>query len=242
MSFSAWVSSSRFMRSARLMLGTTRPRGVAAAMPRFTSPCSTISSVASSKLELISGLRAIARQAALANTSSGETRRPENSRRCLRISISSMVPVTSTSVNAVACGTFRDDGHRAEHLAADPLQRHAPVAGERPPALRCRDDVLRGDRAARTGTRHPGQVDPEVACDASHRRLRQRRTAALHLGLGTPRLRQSFTRRAGRQRRGRGDVVGVPGDRRRGVVGLVHLVGGGHRDRHGAGGPPRPPA
>ena len=55
------------------MFGTSRPRGVAAAMPRSTKCLKTISPEAASKVALTSGVRRAARHIAFATTNSGET-------------------------------------------------------------------------------------------------------------------------------------------------------------------------
>ena len=105
----AWASSSSDSRSASLMLGTMSPRGVAAAMPRFTPPLSTISWAASSQDELSSGLRFSAISTALATISSGEILTSAKSRRALIVLTSSIVAVTSASTHTVTCGAVNAD-------------------------------------------------------------------------------------------------------------------------------------
>ena len=84
------------------MFGTIRPRGVAAAMPKFTKLCTMISSAV--KVELTIGLRRIAQIIALAMIRSGVTLTPAKSVETLRRLTYSIVRVASTSTKMLTCG------------------------------------------------------------------------------------------------------------------------------------------
>ena len=100
----ASASSMSVIRSAPFTFGTTRPRSVAAAMPRFTWPKRTISWASSSQREFTSGVRPAAMQSAFATTVSGVTRCPANARSSRMPRSSSIVAVTSIVRNSVTCG------------------------------------------------------------------------------------------------------------------------------------------
>ena len=93
--------------SASLMFGTIRPRGVAAATPKFTKLCTMISS--SVQVELTVGLRRTAQIMALAIISSGVTLTPAKSVEALRRFTYSMVLVASTSTKMLTCGAVKAD-------------------------------------------------------------------------------------------------------------------------------------
>ena len=81
--------------------GTMSPRGVAAAMPRFTCSWWTIWPVSSSQLALTTGVRRMARVTALHHTVSGETRSPRKARSARSRATRSIVGVTSQVRKAV---------------------------------------------------------------------------------------------------------------------------------------------
>ena len=171
---------------------------MAAAMPRLTSRLYTTSWAASSHHELISGVRRIARQTALATTSSGETLTSRKSRCALSFSTSFMVRVTSTVTHSVTCGAVKAESTMAcAIILRTPLigSRGLPLAGcqrsSRPvtPVVDTggrtaggRLDVVAGDRAVRAGRgqRARGRRrGPWPACGpaASPARVRRRRAA-----------------------------------------------------------------
>ena len=119
-------SSGSDSASAPLMLGTTRPRGVAAAIPRLTPDLNTTSPAASSQVALISSVRRIARQTALATTSSGDTLTSRKSRCALSFSTSFIVLVTSTVIHSVTCGAVN-----AESTIACAIIFRTPLIGSR---------------------------------------------------------------------------------------------------------------
>ena len=99
-------ASSRRLRScASLMFGTTRPRGVAAANPKFTKWCTMIS--VSVHVELTVGLRRTAHIIALVMMSNGETLMPAKSGLAFRRLTNSMVRVASTSTKTLTCGAVK---------------------------------------------------------------------------------------------------------------------------------------
>src|SRR3712207_3694192 len=106
-SASAPASSASDSRPASLTLGTTSPRGVAAAMPRLTCPWTTISCAASSQELLTIGCLAAASSSALATNTSGLTLTPANSGRAAIRDRSLTIRVTSTVRNSVTCGAVK---------------------------------------------------------------------------------------------------------------------------------------
>ena len=92
-----------------MMFGTTSPRGVAVAIPRFTECLITISPAASSQAELSSGVRASARQTARAMIASGVILTSANSRRLRSRSSRAMVAETSQVSHSLTCGAVNAD-------------------------------------------------------------------------------------------------------------------------------------
>ena len=85
------------MSCASLMFGTMSPRGVAAAMPRFTKWWTMISR--SVQAEFTERFRRTAQMTAFATMSSGETLTPANVGEALSRLTNSIVWVASTSTN-----------------------------------------------------------------------------------------------------------------------------------------------
>ena len=112
--------------SAPLMLGTSSPRGVAAAMPRLTCGCRTISWADWSQLALASPCRRSTRQKALATSSSGVTLTSAKARSRLSRSTSSIIAVTSAVTNSVTCGAVK-----AEATIASAVALRTPLIGTR---------------------------------------------------------------------------------------------------------------
>ena len=99
-----WASSRNVRSCAFLMFGTTSPRGVAAAKPKFTKWCTMIS--VSVHVEFTVGLRRTAHIIAFAMTSSGETLMPAKSGLALSRATNSIVRVASTSTKTLTCGAL----------------------------------------------------------------------------------------------------------------------------------------
>ena len=104
------------------MFGTIRPRGVAAAMPRFMKCLTWISAVSvpsalSTQVALTLGLRAAAQMTAFARISSGETLMPSKSRDTFSRLTNSMVRLASTSTKMLTCGAEKADSTMAFAVA-----------------------------------------------------------------------------------------------------------------------------
>ena len=217
----ASASSRSDSRPASLMFGTIRPRSVAAAMPRLTYSLTTISFVDADQVELTIGCRAIAIIAALATSSSGETRTSRHSGMALSRSSAFIVRVTSTVRNSVTCGAVN-----ALATMFSAVSLRTPLIGMRcsrsGPKRRGRRAATplawagpRRRRAACTSSRviepcgpvpdEREQVDAEVLGQLADRRLGQRDTGAgrCRRRCGRDRSR-GRCRRWRRRRRGRG--------------------------------------
>ena len=86
------------------MFGTMSPRGVSAAMPRFTLRRTMTSFAAASKLELMPGKCRAASHTASAMIVSGERRTPARFGCCFSDATSSIVRVASTRTHTAARG------------------------------------------------------------------------------------------------------------------------------------------
>ena len=181
---SASASSRSVSRSACLTFGTSRPRGVAAAIPRWTACFTTMSPASPSQVALICGCRRTARSNDFATSSSGETFTPRKSGSDRNRSTSFIERDTSTCTHSVTCGAVK-----ALATTAAAVARRTPRTGIRvSPA--CRDgawdgasdgrpvggllDVRPGDDAAGTSRRDLAEVDAEDAGQSADRRLGQR--------------------------------------------------------------------
>ena len=111
----ACANSSIDILSASLMFGTISPRGVAAAIPKFTKLCTMISS--SVQVELTIGFRRTAQIMALAIINSGVTFTPAKSVDAFRRFTYSMVRVASTSTKMLTCGAVNADETMALAMA-----------------------------------------------------------------------------------------------------------------------------
>ena len=118
-SASAPVNSRRVRSCASLMLGTTRPRGPATAMPRCTYRFVTTSADASSHEVFSAGWSPRARTTARAATASSVTWSPSNRGFCRRRSTSCSVDVTSTVRKTQACGAVATLRHGLRHVLLD---------------------------------------------------------------------------------------------------------------------------